>query len=121
MNSPLSRPADVRLRELLALARAARRTLIMGILNVTPDSFSDGGLYFAPEQALSHARQMVEEGADILDIGGESTRPATFATQMPLPIEEEMRRVLPVVAAVSACLPDVPLSIDTYKAEVARK
>ncbi len=86
----------------------------MGILNVTPDSFSDGGHYQLVDQALVHARQMLEEGADFLDIGGESTRPG-FTT---VPVEEEIRRVLPVIQAVRA-FSDVPISIDTNKAEVA--
>ena len=117
---PLSeRPARRRLRQLLATARGGERTLLMGVLNVTPDSFSDGGLYFDPEKAVAHAAQMIADGADLLDIGGESTRPATFATQTPLPAAEELRRVLPVIAAVSQSFPETPLSIDTYKAEVA--
>ncbi len=106
---------------LLNIARQGQRTLIMGILNVTPDSFSDGGLYSDVETAVARARQMVEEGADILDIGGESTRPATFASHKPLSVDEELRRILPVVEALSACLPDVPLSVDTYKAVVAQR
>ena len=106
---------------MLDIARRGQRTLVMGILNVTPDSFSDGGLYSDVETAVARARQMVEEGADILDIGGESTRPATFASHKPLSVDEELRRILPVVEALSACLPDVPLSIDTYKAVVARR
>lgn len=114
-------PATRRLQTLLDTARAGRRTLIMGILNVTPDSFSDGGRFFAPEAALAHAAQMVEEGADLLDIGGESTRPATFASAAPLEAEEEMRRILPIVEAVSERMPEVPLSVDTYKAAVARR
>lgn len=93
-----------------------RRTLIMGILNATPDSFSDGGRYMAVDAAVGHAKRMVEEGADILDIGGESTRPGFEAVDA----EEELRRVLPVIAAVRAELPHVPISIDTYKARTAR-
>lgn len=108
------------LRSLLALAHSGTRTLIMGVLNVTPDSFSDGGQFFDPQSAISHARQMIADGADILDIGGESTRPATFGDNAPLAIEAEKARVLPVIAALSAELPHVPISIDTYKAEVAR-
>ena len=96
-----------------------RRTQIMGVLNVTPDSFSDGGLYADPAAALAHALQMVADGADVLDIGGESTRPATFGDGTPLPAEEEMQRVLPVIARLAAEFPAVPLSIDTYKADVA--
>jgi len=94
-----------------------RRTLVMGILNVTPDSFSDGGRYLAVDAAVEHAVRMVEAGADILDIGGESTRPG----HEPVPADEEIRRVIPVIRAVREALPHVPLSIDTYKAETARK
>lgn len=93
-----------------------RRTLVMGILNVTPDSFSDGGSYTDVERAVAHAQKMVEEGADILDIGGESTRPGAA----PVELQEELDRVLPVVRALAdSC--KVPISIDTYKAEVARQ
>ena len=114
-----SRPALRRIQELLQIARREDRTLLMGVLNVTPDSFSDGGLYFDPEKAVSHAAQMLADGADILDIGGESTRPATFATQTPLPPDEELRRIRPVIAAIAQNFPDAPISVDTYKAEVA--
>lgn len=92
------------------------RTLIMGILNVTPDSFSDGGRWSNVDLALAHANEMVENGADLLDIGGESTRPG----HAPVSAEEEMRRVLPVIERLAKELPHVPLSIDTYKASVAR-
>ena len=96
-----------------------RRTLILGVLNVTPDSFSDGGLFADTEAAVRHAHQMAAEGADLLDIGGESTRPATFGDHSPLPVEDEKRRILPVIARLAAELPHLPLSVDTYKAEVA--
>lgn len=92
------------------------RTYIMGILNVTPDSFSDGGDFINIETAVQHAKQMVVEGADIIDIGGESTRPG-FAE---VNAEEELRRVLPVIERLAKEI-DVPISIDTYKAEVAEK
>lgn len=92
------------------------RTLIMGILNVTPDSFSDGGRYVELETAVAHAKQLVAEGADILDIGGESTRPGGE----PVSLEEELRRVIPIIEALSKAV-SVPLSIDTYKAETARQ
>ncbi|RME68095.1 MAG: dihydropteroate synthase, partial [Nitrospirae bacterium] len=92
------------------------RPLVMGILNVTPDSFSDGGLYVEVDAAVERAIQMVAEGADIIDIGGESTRPGSD----PVPLEEELRRVIPVVEALSKKI-DVPISIDTYKAEVAKQ
>jgi dihydropteroate synthase len=88
----------------------------MGIVNVTPDSFSDGGSYFSPEQAVAHGLRLAEEGADIIDIGGESTRPGAA----PVSAAEETERVLPVIAELAAQV-DVPLSIDTTKAEVARK
>ncbi|WP_238403823.1 dihydropteroate synthase [Paenibacillus paridis] len=93
------------------------RTLVMGILNATPDSFSDGGKYTNVEAALAHARAMVEAGADILDIGGESTRPGFE----PVGLEEEIRRIVPVIQALRQALPHIPLSIDTYKAETARQ
>jgi len=92
------------------------KTAIMGVLNVTPDSFSDGGLYEKPEEALKRAVQMHEEGAEIIDIGGESTRPGSER----ISAEEELRRVLPVLRLVRKELPDAWISIDTYKAEVAR-
>lgn len=92
-----------------------RRTQIMGILNATPDSFSDGGRYAEVDRAVAHALQMVKDGADIIDIGGESTRPG----HAPVDAEEEMARVLPVIRAVRRALPDVLISIDSYKAEVA--
>ena len=91
------------------------RTVIMGILNVTPDSFSDGGVFLSAQGALAHARQMTEEGADIIDIGGESTRPGAQA----VPLQQELDRVIPVIEAVAAELP-VPISIDTSKPEVMR-
>ncbi|WP_141503758.1 dihydropteroate synthase [Paenibacillus luteus] len=93
------------------------RTLVMAILNATPDSFSDGGKYTNVEAALAHARAMVEAGADILDIGGESTRPGFE----PVGLEEEVRRIVPVIQALRQALPHIPLSIDTYKAETARQ
>lgn len=90
------------------------RPQIMGILNVTPDSFSDGGAHDAPEAALARAREMAEQGATLIDIGGESTRPGAVE----VPVAEEIRRTAPVIAAVSGAL-DVPISIDTRKAAVA--
>ena len=90
------------------------RTHVMGILNVTPDSFSDGGKWNRLDDALRHAEEMVRAGADILDIGGESTRPG-YAR---IPDQEEIDRVVPVIEAVKARL-DVPLSLDTYKSKVA--
>lgn len=92
-----------------------KRTLIMGIVNVTPDSFSDGGRYLDVQAAVRHARQLVEDGADILDIGGESTRPGHAAVDA----EEEIARVLPVIRELIKTV-EVPISIDTYKASVAK-
>ncbi len=94
----------------------SKRTYVMGILNVTPDSFSDGGRYFTLDSALEHAMKMVEEGADIIDVGGESTRPGSE----PVPVEEELRRVIPVIREL-AKRTEVPISIDTYKSEVAKQ
>ncbi|MCG6551508.1 MAG: dihydropteroate synthase, partial [Candidatus Magnetominusculus sp. LBB02] len=88
----------------------------MGILNVTPDSFSDGGLFFDKGMAVDRALAMVEDGADIIDIGGESTRPGALG----VPPEEQIRRTIPVIEAVADSIP-VPISIDTYKADVAKK
>src|SRR5216110_703251 len=88
--------------------------LIMGVLNVTPDSFSDGGNFFSLEKAIEHGVRMAAEGADIIDIGGESTRPGAE----PVAAGEELRRVIPVIEKLRAKI-DVPLSIDTSKAEVA--
>lgn len=102
-----------RLTEFLPLGE---RTLVMGILNATPDSFSDGGAFQTVEQAVARAQQMAAEGADIIDIGGESTRPG----HIPVSLEEELARVIPIVRAVREAV-DLPLSIDTYKAEVARQ
>jgi dihydropteroate synthase len=115
-----------------------KRTLIMGILNVTPDSFSDGGLFLDPQMAVDRASQLLEEGGDIIDIGGESTRPgarvdagvtrtsnASYETHTELAnatvsAEEELRRVIPVIAAVKKKHPAAVISVDTYKAQVAR-
>jgi len=90
---------------------------IMGILNVTPDSFSDGGKFYNIDSALKHAEEMVNEGADIIDVGGESTRP--YAETVPL--EEELRRVIPVIEAIRKKFPQIPISIDTYKSKVAEE
>jgi len=94
----------------------SRKTHIMGILNITPDSFSDGGENFDASTAIDRALRMVDEGADIIDIGGESTRPGSD----PVSIEEEIRRTIPVIRAISRKV-SVPISIDTYKADVARQ
>jgi len=91
------------------------RTLIMAILNVTPDSFSDGGQHNSVDKALQHAERLIAEGADIIDIGGESTRPGFT----PISVEEELARVLPVIEALRQHFPHIPLSIDTYKSQTA--
>lgn len=96
--------------------RTGKRTLIMGILNVTPDSFYDGGRYASVESALERAREMVEGGADIIDVGGESSRPGS----LPVGKDEELSRILPVIKAISDEM-DVPISVDTYRAEVAEE
>jgi dihydropteroate synthase len=88
----------------------------MGIVNVTPDSFSDGGRFVEPSAAVAHGLRLVEEGADLLDVGGESTRPGS----QPVPVDEERRRVVPVIEEL-ARRTDVPISVDTSKAEVARQ
>ncbi|HWI53517.1 MAG TPA: dihydropteroate synthase [Symbiobacteriaceae bacterium] len=92
-----------------------RRTAIMGILNVTPDSFSDGGQWIDVNQAVAHAIEMLKDGADIIDVGGESTRPG----HEPVPADEELRRVIPVIRAIREQVPEAIISIDSYKAEVA--
>ena len=114
-----------------------KRTLIMGIVNVTPDSFSDGGQFLDRDQAVAHAERLLDEGADIIDIGGESTRPgarvdagiptaepkkgvATKEHATPVNAEEELRRVLPVIVELKKSHPSAVLSVDTYKADVAR-
>jgi len=100
----------------------AGRTHIMGVLNVTPDSFSDGGRYVMAQAAIDRALRMVEEGADFVDIGGESTRPASQAYGAGADVvspEEELRRVIPVIERLARVV-DVPISIDTYKSAVAR-
>ena len=94
-----------------------QRTLLMGIVNVTPDSFSDGGLHLDPTQAVEHAMRLLDEGADVVDIGGESTRPGTMAT---VSAEVEMARVLPVIRRLKQARPDAIVSVDSYKASVAR-
>ncbi|MGH6631698.1 MAG: dihydropteroate synthase, partial [Burkholderiales bacterium] len=94
------------------------RTLVMGVLNVTPDSFSDGGLYLDRDRAVAHALRLLDEGADILDIGGESTRPGSAER---VPEEEELRRVLPVIEGTLRARPQVIVSVDTYKSGVARR
>ncbi len=91
------------------------RTYVMGIVNVTPDSFSDGGKFFSVNAAVSHALRLIDEGADFIDIGGESTRPGSE----PVPLDEELRRTIPVIKQLVSKT-SIPISIDTYKADVAR-
>ena len=93
-----------------------KKTLVMGILNVTPDSFSDGGRFNSLDKALDHAKKMIDEGADIIDIGGESTRPGAKSISS----KEEIKRVLPVLKKIVKKI-DIPISIDTYKSDVAEK
>jgi len=115
--------------------RLGKRTLIMGVVNVTPDSFFDGGLYCDPDRATEYALQLLNEGADIIDIGGESTRPGARVTagdnaaaehssgeqaRQPVSEEEELQRVMPVIKSLKQKRPDAVISVDTYKATVAR-
>ena len=94
----------------------SQRPTVFGILNVTPDSFSDGGNFVSAEAAITHAGRLIEEGADAIDVGGESTRPGA----QPVPLRDELRRVLPVIRAIRSRWSEVAISIDTVKAEVAR-
>ena len=110
-----SGPRSVRLAHGRRL-RLSGKTLVMGVVNVTPDSFFDGGRYASTDDAVRHGLRLVEEGADLLDIGGESTRPGSA----PVPVREELRRVLPVLRSLRA-RSHVPLSVDTSKPEVARE
>ncbi len=98
------------------LVPLGKRTLVMGIVNVTPDSFSDGGSYASVDDAVKHASQMIADGADLLDVGGESTRPGSEV----VPADDEIQRVLPVIRRITDEHPDVPVSVDTRKSEVAR-
>src|SRR5438132_2546997 len=91
-----------------------RPPLVMGVLNLTPDSFSDGGRFLTPEAGIAHAQQLIDEGADLLDIGGESTRPGS----QPVPADEQLARIMPVLAAVAARFP-IAISIDTTSSQVA--
>jgi dihydropteroate synthase len=109
------RPAQGAKRDAF-LRQIGMRPLLMGIVNVTPDSFSDGGQFFNTSAALERAKRLAAEGADIIDVGGESTRPGAT----PLPVEEELTRIEPVLAALEGAL-EVSISIDTYKARVAAR
>ncbi|MGA8041217.1 MAG: dihydropteroate synthase, partial [Terracidiphilus sp.] len=104
-----------------------RRTLVMGVVNVTPDSFSDGGRFFAVEKAVAQGIRLLEDGADLLDLGAESTRPGSRAGGAPgtaqapaVSADEEQARLLPVVQGIRRVRPDAILSVDTYKAATAR-
>lgn len=114
MSIPARKSYTLKLKS--GLLSLGERTLLMGILNVTPDSFSDAGRYFSFDAAVAHARELIEAGADVLDIGGESTRPFSD----PVPTEVELERVLPAIQAVRT-FSDIPISIDTTKAGVARR
>ena len=107
---------EIRPLSFMPIDLSSRRPLIMGIVNVTPDSFSDGGKYLAPDAAVAHAITLINEGAELLDIGGESTRPGAA----PASLDDELARVLPVIEALVKSHPQVPLSIDTQKTEVMR-
>ena len=116
------------------ILKLGKRTLIMGVVNVTPDSFSDGGLHFDRDRAVEHALQLLRDGADIIDVGGESTRPGSkvgFTEQpgneqspahekQPLSEQEELDRIIPVITALKQGRPDAVISVDTYKSGVAR-
>jgi dihydropteroate synthase len=118
MEIGLGMPADpVPMWDTARGAVALDRPILVGILNVTPDSFSDGGRYAAREAALAHAERLLAEGADVLDVGGESTRPGRTEA---VPVEEELRRVVPVVEALARTHPALVISVDTVKASVAR-
>ena len=93
------------------------KTYIMGILNVTPDSFSDGGKFYSTDNALKRVEEMIEEGADFIDVGGESTRPGSERVSL----DEELKRVVPVIEEISKRFPEIPVSIDTYKSKVAKE
>lgn len=114
-SDPTDKAAGDTSRSWLARLLAPGRPLVMGILNITPDSFSDGGQFFDPARALDHARRMAAEGADIIDVGAESTRP--YGGAVPVSAEEELNRLRPILPAVISL--GVPVSIDTLKAKVA--
>ena len=99
-----------------------RRTLVMGVVNITPDSFSDGGLFLSPKAAVAHGLKLIEDGADILDLGAESTRPGSRAggAAAAVSAEQEQARLLPVLEGILTSLPHAVVSVDTYKAETAR-
>jgi dihydropteroate synthase len=125
MNHPVRTAASWRLRT--RTIELGARTLIMGVVNITPDSFSDGGLFLDPEVAVAHALHLLQEGADLLDLGAESTRPGSRAGGFPdspsapaVSAEEEQARLLPVLEGILHAHPGVIVSVDTYKAATAR-
>lgn len=121
LSKPSQWPAQWRLRS--HILNLSPFPLIMGIVNITPDSFSDGGLYLNPEQAIAHALQLLDEGADILDLGAESTRPGSHAgdpLHATVSADQEQTRLLPVIEGILKAHPEAILSIDTYKASTAR-
>jgi len=112
----MSRHQAGRVTALLSSVDRLGRPMVMGVLNVTPDSFSDGGRHMKQKQALAHAMDMIAEGADVIDVGGESTRPGAE----PVAVEEELSRVLPVIQGIRE-ISDIPISVDTWKSTVARE
>jgi dihydropteroate synthase len=115
----IRRVANWRLRS--RTLELGRRTLVMGVVNITPDSFSDGGSFFHPEAAVAHALSLLDEGADLLDLGAESTRPGSQAGASPaVSSQEEQTRLLPVLEGVLKARPEAIVSVDTYKAGTAR-
>ena len=114
LTKPYLSSGDAHLKSNIFLSSSSKKPLVMGILNVTPDSFSDGGRHLDFKRAQVHAERMLDEGADIIDIGGESTRPGS----LPVSVDEELKRVIPILKQIAdSC--DVPISVDTRKAEVA--
>jgi dihydropteroate synthase len=100
--------------------KLGKRTFIMGVVNVTPDSFFDGGLHFDRDRAVEHALKLLDDGADIIDVGGESTRPGTNVEKLAVGEKDELDRVIPVITALKQKRPDAVISVDTYKSVVAR-
>jgi dihydropteroate synthase len=100
--------------------KLGKRTFMMGVLNVTPDSFSDGGMHFDRDRAVEHALRMLDDGADIIDVGGESTRPGTNIEKSPVSEKEELDRVIPVITAIKQKRAEAVISVDTHKSVVAR-
>ncbi len=116
MSTPLRPPTPWKLRT--STLELGRRTLVMGVVNITSDSFSDGGKYLDPQAAIAHALVLVDEGAHLLDLGAESTRPG--ATSLAVSADEEQARLLPVLEGIRKAAPHLPISVDTYKATTAR-